>query len=134
MHQPHTSANQPNIRVLVVDDIVETRENLRKILYYEDAIEVLGAAANGEQGIQMTVELQPDIVLIDVNMPAMDGITAAQRIIEQVPVTRVILMFTKDEDNYRQRSDLAGAKAYLIKPFPADELVATIHRVCQPRS
>ena len=134
MHQPHTSADQSNIRVLVVDDIVETRENLRKILGYEDSITVLGVAANGEQGIQMTVEPQPDIVLVDVNMPGMDGITAAQRIIEQVPMTRVILMFTKDEADYRQRSDLAGAKAYLIKPFPADELVVTIHRVYQQRS
>lgn len=122
------------IRVLVVDDILETRENLRKLLYLEDGIKVLGVAASGEQGIQMTVELQPDIVLVDVNMPGMDGITAAQRIIEQAPTTRVILMFTEDKADYRQRSDLAGAKAYLVKPFTADELGITIRRVYEQRS
>ena len=131
MDQP--SANQPNIRVLIVDDTATTRENLKKLLYFVRDIVILGTAANGEEGIQMTVELQPDIALLDVDMPGVDGITATQRIIEQVPTAQVILMFTQDKADYQQRCDRAGAKAYLVKPFDGVELEATIRRVYQQR-
>jgi pilus assembly protein CpaE len=132
MDQP--SAHQPNIKVLIVDDIVETRENLKKLLYFVQDIAILGTAASGKEGIQMTVELQPDIVLLDVDMPGVDGITASQRIVEQVPTAQVILMFTQDKADYQQRCDRARAKAYLVKPFDGVELEATIRRVYQQRS
>jgi len=121
--------DQEKIRLLIVDDIPETRENLRKLLFFESDIDVVGAATNGEEGIQMAVELQPHIVLMDINMPGVDGITASERITQQVPNAQIIMMSVQGESDYLRRSMLAGAREFLIKPFSSDELVSSIHRV-----
>jgi pilus assembly protein CpaE len=123
--------DQEKIRLLIVDDIPETRENLRKLLFFESDIDVVGAATNGEEGIQMSVELQPDIVLMDINMPGVDGITASERITQQVPFAQIIMMSVQGESDYLRRSMLAGAREFLIKPFSSDELVSSIRRVYQ---
>ncbi|MCB0193120.1 MAG: response regulator [Anaerolineae bacterium] len=125
------SSGEQKIRVLLVDDIPETRENLRKLLFFEADIEVVGAATNGEEGVQMAVELKPDIVLMDINMPGMDGITASEHISQQSPVTQIIMMSVQGEADYLRRSMLAGAREFLIKPFSSDELVSSIRRVYQ---
>ncbi len=117
------------IRVLIVDDIPETRENLRKLLFFESDIEVVGAATSGEEGISMAGELQPDIVLMDINMPGIDGITASEAITQQVPFTQIVMMSVQGEADYLRRSMLAGAREFLIKPFSSDELVSSIRRV-----
>jgi len=127
---PDASAPQ-KIRLLLVDDIPETRENLRKLLFFESDIEVVGAATNGEEGVQMAVELKPDIVLMDINMPGMDGITASEQISQQSPFTQIIMMSVQGEADYLRRSMLAGAREFLIKPFSSDELVSSIRRVYQ---
>lgn len=127
---PGGSGDQ-KIRLLLVDDIPETRENLRKLLFFESDIEVVGTATNGEEGIQMAVELKPDIVLMDINMPGVDGITASERISQQVPFTQIIMMSVQGEADYLRRSMLAGAREFLIKPFSSDELVSSIRRVYQ---
>ena len=124
-------AGDQKIRLLLVDDIPETRENLRKLLFFESDIEVIGAATNGEEGVQMAVELKPDIVLMDINMPGMDGITASEQISQQVPFTQIIMMSVQGEADYLRRSMLAGAREFLIKPFSSDELVSSIRRVYQ---
>ena len=82
------TGEERKIRVLIVDDIPETRENLRKLLFFESDIEVVGAANSGEEGITMSGELKPDIVLMDINMPGVDGITASEAITQQVPFTQ----------------------------------------------
>ena len=128
---PKPAAAEQKIRLLLVDDIPETRENLRKLLFFESDIEVIGAATNGEEGIAMAVELQPDIVLMDINMPGVDGITASERISQQVPFTQIIMMSVQGEADYLRRSMLAGAREFLIKPFSSDELVSSIRRVYQ---
>lgn len=125
------TSGQHKIRLLIVDDIPETRENLRKLLFFESDIDVVGAAVNGEEGIQMAIELQPDIVLMDINMPGVDGITASERITQQVPFCQVIMMSVQGEADYLRRSMLAGAREFLIKPFSSDELVGSIRRVYQ---
>jgi pilus assembly protein CpaE len=127
---PAASGSQ-KIRLLLVDDIPETRENLRKLLFFESDIEVVGAATNGEEGVQMAVELKPDIVLMDINMPGMDGITASEQISQQSPFTQIIMMSVQGEADYLRRSMLAGAREFLIKPFSSDELVSSIRRVYQ---
>lgn len=119
------------IRVLIVDDIPETRENVRKLLFFEKDIEVVGAAANGTEGIQMAQSLRPDIVLMDINMPDIDGITATESITQSVPDVQIVMMSVQGETDYLRRSMLAGAREFLIKPFSADELVASIRRVYQ---
>ena len=120
---------EEKIQVLIVDDIPETRENLRKLLYFENDIEVVGAAVSGEEGIQMAKELQPHIVLMDINMPGVDGITASEAISQEVPTAQVIMMSVQGEADYLRRSMLAGAREFLIKPFSSDELVSSIRRV-----
>lgn len=125
----HTSPQK--IRVLLVDDIPETRENLRKLLFFESDIEVVGAATSGEEGVQLALELKPDIVLMDINMPGMDGITASEQISQRVPYAQIIMMSVQGESDYLRRSMLAGAREFLIKPFSSDELVSSIRRVYQ---
>jgi pilus assembly protein CpaE len=119
------------IRVLIVDDIPETRENLRKLLFFESDIEVVGAATNGEEGIQMAAEMQPHIVLMDINMPGLDGISASEAITRKVPFAQVIMMSVQGEADYLRRSMLAGAREFLIKPFSSDDLISSIRRVHQ---
>ncbi len=119
------------IRLLVVDDITETRENVKKLLYFEDDIEVVGAAASGREGIELATRLEPDIVLMDINMPEMDGIAASEAISSQLPNVQVVMMSVQGEADYLRRSMLAGAREFLIKPFSGEELATSIRRVHQ---
>ncbi|HRQ25322.1 MAG TPA: response regulator transcription factor, partial [Anaerolineales bacterium] len=79
-------------RVLVVDDIAETRENVRKLLQFETDIEVVGAARSGAEGVQLAHELDPDVVLMDINMPDMDGITATEEIRKRTPHVQIVIL------------------------------------------
>jgi DNA-binding NarL/FixJ family response regulator/catechol 2,3-dioxygenase-like lactoylglutathione lyase family enzyme len=124
--------NPEKIRVLIVDDIPETRENLRKLLFFESDIEVVGAATNGEEAIQMAVERQPDIVLMDFLLPGIDGIAATERILQEAPSAKVIMMSVQGEADVFRRAMMAGVKEFLIKPFSSDELVSSLRRVYQP--
>jgi len=117
------------IRVLIVDDIPETRENVRKLLAFESDIEVVGVAGTGHDAIQSARDYQPDIVLMDINMPGLDGISAVEAITQEVQTVQVIMMSVQSETDYVRRSMLAGARDFLIKPFTSDELVSTIRRV-----
>jgi len=117
------------IRLLIVDDISSTRENLQKLLGFEDDIEVVGTAADGKQALDESHRLQPDIVLTDVNMPIMDGIQLTERLAEELPASPVIIMSVQGERDYLRRAMQAGAREYLVKPFSHDELVAAIRRV-----
>jgi pilus assembly protein CpaE len=123
------SADEGKIQVLIVDDIPETRENLRKLLYFENDIEVVAAASSGEEGVEFAKEYQPDIVLMDINMPGVDGISASEAIAREAPTAQVIMMSVQSEADYLRRSMLAGARDFLTKPFSGDELVSTIRRV-----
>jgi DNA-binding NarL/FixJ family response regulator/mRNA-degrading endonuclease RelE of RelBE toxin-antitoxin system len=122
---------QEKIRLLIVDDVAETRENLRKLLYFESDIEVVGATTNGEEAIQMAVEQQPDIVLMDIILPGINGITATEIISQQVPSAQVIMMSVHGEADFLRQAMMAGAREFLIKPFSSDELVNSIRRVYQ---
>lgn len=117
------------IRVLIVDDIPETRENLRKLLYFERDIEIVGMARDGRSAIEEAKKLQPHIVLMDINMPDTDGITASQEISRVAPMCQVIMMSVQSEADYLRRSMLAGAMDFLTKPFTSEELSSSIHRV-----
>ncbi len=128
---PAPAATEKKITVLIVDDIPETRENLRKLLFFESDIEVIGAATNGHEGVQMAKELTPDVVLMDINMPGMDGIAASEMITRNSPYTQIIIMSVQSESDYLRRSMLAGAREFLTKPFSGAELVNSIHKVYQ---
>jgi len=117
------------IRVVVIDDVAETRENLRKLLSFEPDMDVVGAAGSGPEGIEVAKQVEPHVVLMDINMPDMDGITATQQLLREVPTTQVVMLSVQGETDYLRRAMLAGARDYLTKPASADELVNTIHRV-----
>ncbi|HEX9044663.1 MAG TPA: response regulator [Candidatus Limnocylindrales bacterium] len=117
------------IRVLIVDDIPETREHLSKLLGFESDIAVAGAVGSGAEALERAAELQPDIVLMDINMPDMDGITATERLSSRVPTAAIIMMSVQGEADYLRRSMLAGAREFLVKPFSSDELTSSIRQV-----
>ncbi len=116
------------IRVLIVDDIAETRENVRKILQFEPTIEVVGAARSGQEGIELTQRLDPDVVIMDINMPDMDGITATKTIRERQPHVQVVILSVQGDTNYMRRAMLAGARDYLVKPPLMDELLNAVRQ------
>ncbi len=117
------------IRVLIVDDIPETRDHLSKLLGFESDIEVVGSAASGREAIEMAARLTPDVVLMDINMPDMDGISATERLSSEVPTAAVVMMSVQGEADYLRRSMLAGAREFLVKPFSSDELTSSIRQV-----
>jgi pilus assembly protein CpaE len=117
------------IQVLIVDDIAETRDHLAKLLGFEPDIQVIGTAASGTDAIEQASRLLPDVVLMDINMPDMDGIAATERLSSQVPTAAVVMMSVQGEADYLRRSMLAGAREFLVKPFSSDELTASIRQV-----
>ncbi len=117
------------IRVLIVDDIPETRDHLAKLLGFEGDIDVVGAAASGREALELAARLSPDVVLMDINMPDMDGIAATERLAAEVPTAAVVMMSVQGEADYLRRSMLAGAREFLVKPFSSDELTSSIRQV-----
>ena len=116
------------IRVLIVDDIAETRENVRKLLQFESDVEVVGTARTGKEGIQLSQELNPDVILMDINMPDIDGITATENIRQRSPHIQVVILSVQSDQNYMRRAMLAGARDFLTKPPMGDELISAIKR------
>lgn len=119
---------EEKIRVLIVDDVAETRENIRKLLQFDAQIEVVGASRNGLEGVDLSIETQPDVVLMDINMPDMDGISATEAIRKKVPHTQIVILSVQGDSNYMRRAMLAGARDFLTKPIDVDELTAAIRR------
>jgi pilus assembly protein CpaE len=116
------------IRTLIVDDIAETRENVRKLLQFESDVEVVGAARTGREGIQLAQELDPDVILMDINMPDIDGISATETIRQNSPHIQVVILSVQSDQNYMRRAMLAGARDFLTKPPMGDELISAIRR------
>ena len=123
------SPDKEVIRVLIVDDIPETRESLKKMLYFEPDMEVVGTAESGEEGIELAKQYRPHVVLMDINMPGLDGISASEAITRDVPYAQVVMMSVQSEADYLRRSMLAGARDFLTKPFTMDEMISTVRRV-----
>ncbi|NWG05689.1 MAG: response regulator [Chloroflexi bacterium] len=116
------------IRVMIVDDVSETRENVRKLLQFESDVDVVGVARTGKEAIQLSQEFKPDVVLMDINMPDMDGITATEAIRSKQPAVQVVILSVQSDQNYMRRAMLAGARDFLTKPPMGDELISAIRR------
>ncbi len=114
------------IRVLIVDDIAETRENIRKLLQFESDVVVVGAARTGIEAIEMARETEPDVVIMDINMPDMDGITATEGLVRDVPFAQIVMLSVNNDADYVRRAMRAGARDFIAKPPSADELISTI--------
>jgi DNA-binding NarL/FixJ family response regulator len=115
------------IRLLIVDDQVLFLESLSTFLRnYAEDIEVVGLARNGREALDKAATLHPDIVLMDVHMPVMDGVEATGRLIEAQPGVRILILSTYDEDEYVRRALKLGAAGYLLKDISPTELIASI--------
>ncbi|MBN1935257.1 MAG: response regulator transcription factor [Anaerolineae bacterium] len=114
------------IRVLVVDDQRLIREGIASLLNIQDGVQVVDTAVDGQEAVQKALALSPDVVLMDVRMPVMDGIAAARKICQQLPNCQVLMLTTFDDDEYIVKSLQAGACGYLLKDIPAVDLAQAI--------
>jgi DNA-binding NarL/FixJ family response regulator len=117
------------IRVLIADDQALMRGGFRMILDAEDDVEVVGEAIDGEDALRRYEALRPDVVVMDVRMPTMDGIEATRRLTASDPPARVLILTTFDLDEYVYRALRAGASGFLLKDRPPEELVAAVRVV-----
>jgi len=119
------------ISVLVVDDQTLVRSGISQILSHAADIDVIGDAANGSEAVEKTLRLRPDVVLMDVRMPAMDGLEATKRIIAQRPETKVIVLTTFELDEYVFGAVRAGASGFLLKDIDPDSLRQAVKVVAE---
>ena len=122
------------IRVLLADDHTLFRQGLRQICEIKGGFEVVAEAANGEEAVRLAAELQPDVVLMDINMPVLNGIEATTRILDATPDARVIVLTMYRQDHYVFDAIKGGARGYLLKNADAEELVDGVRDVYQGRA
>ncbi len=114
------------IRILLVDDQSLFREGLRTLLTLQPDFDVAGEAVNGEEAVRRAMQMAPDVVLMDMNMPVMDGVAATRTLREVAPAIRVIALTTFDDDEYVFEALRAGAVGYLLKDTPSEKLFEAI--------
>jgi pilus assembly protein CpaE len=120
--------SQEKLRVMIVDDIPETRENIRRLLQFDTDLEVIATAKSGKEAIEICTDAKPDVILMDINMPDMDGIAATEGVRKKLPYVQVIILSVQRNPEYMRRAMLAGARDFITKPPVYDELSAAIHR------
>ena len=114
------------IQILLVEDQTLMRQGLKTILDLEPGLRVIGEASDGESGVQLALELRPDVILMDVQMPRLNGVEATAHLCRQWPEAKVIILTTFDRDDYVFQGVRAGALGYLLKDAPATTLIETI--------
>jgi len=117
------------IRILLVDDQFLIRQGIKSLLESNPQMEVIGEAENGQRALEMVPALQPDIVLMDIRMPVMDGVAATGAIAQQYPHIKVLVLTTFDDGEYVSQAMRLGAKGYLLKDNEPDELILAIQSV-----
>lgn len=123
------SATIKKIKVLLVDDHPVVRKGLHSCLANRENLKIVGEASNGLEAIQKVTELDPDVVLMDINMPGMDGLEVTETLRKEAPRTRVLVLSVHDTRDYVMRIVKAGARGYVLKDAPPDELVRGIEAV-----
>ncbi len=118
-----------SIRIVIADDHPVVRQGLATVLGQEEGLEVVGQAANGLEAVDQARKLQPDIILMDLQMPEMDGVEAIQTIRTETSDIGIIILTTYDTDDYIFRGIEAGARGYLLKDSPPEEVIKAIHTV-----
>jgi DNA-binding NarL/FixJ family response regulator len=114
------------VRVLVVDDQQLVRDGIASLLGIQPGIEVVGTAADGAEAVAKALESAPDVVLMDVRMPGMDGVAATRELRRDLPACRVVMLTTFDDDEYVTQALRAGASGYLLKDLGAADLAAAV--------
>ncbi|MBC7104708.1 MAG: response regulator, partial [Firmicutes bacterium] len=118
----------PEIRVLIADEAA-VREDIKRLLYFEQDVSVVGEASGGDEAVQLAERLRPDVVLLEIDLPGTDGLTAAAEIAERFPEIGIIVGSTRTELEYLRRAMAAGAREYLNKPYSSGGLAEAIRRV-----
>ncbi len=120
-------AQGKGVRVLVVDDQRLMREGIASLLSIQSGIEVVGTAINGQDALEQAMQLHPDVILMDVRMPIMDGVEATALVRRQQASCQILMLTTFDDDEYVVNALRAGAIGYLLKDIPASDLAKAIH-------
>ncbi len=116
------------IRVMIVDDVQETRENLRKLLSFEPNVQVVGEAATGRQALQEAPRLDPDVIIMDIHLPDMSGLEVTEQLKKALPATQIVVLTVQGDIEYIRRAMMAGARDFLTKPPAIDELLDAVRR------
>ena len=119
------------VRVLVVDDQQLVRDGIASLLRVQEGIAVVGTATNGQEALEQAITLRPDVILMDVRMPVMTGVEATVQILRQLPSCSILMLTTFDDDEYVRNALRAGARGYLLKDLPAQDLAHAVHAVSQ---
>ncbi len=122
------------VRLIVADDNERLRETARELLETDPNIDLLGLAEDGEQAVQLAHQFEPDVILMDIQMPRMDGIEATRRIRNLLPNVKVVIWTVFGDDQHVFEAIKAGAIGYLLKDGPAKEIIEGIHRAAQGES
>jgi len=117
------------IKILLVDDQDIVREGLRSLLQAKPDLVIVGEAENGQIAVHLALALRPDVVLMDVRMPKMDGVAATGKLHELAPEIKILVLTTFDDDDYVSRAMHSGAKGYLLKDTPSDEIAQSIREI-----
>ena len=119
----------PLVRVLVVDDQQLMRDGIASLLRVQAGIEIVGTAANGQEAVERASSQQPDVILMDVRMPVLDGVAATEQIHRQMPACKILMLTTFNDDTYILEALQVGASGYLLKDLPARDLAQAIRAV-----
>lgn len=118
-------------RILIIDDHQLYREGIKKILEFEKSFEVVGEGTDGNEAVELVERYQPDVVIMDINMPDVNGVEATKQLIEQRPETRVIVLSIHDDENYVTHALKTGACGYLLKEMDVDSLIEAVKVVAE---
>lgn len=132
--EDHASARSDLVRVLIADDQALFRRGLRAVLSEEPGVEVVAEAADGEEAVAKVEELAPDVVLMDIRMPKLDGIEASRRIQGVAPTTRILMITVSDEEDDLFEAVKAGASGYLLKEISVSEVAEAVRAVVRGES
>lgn len=122
------SSSSPRLKILIADDVAATRQSARLIVSLAPDTEVVAEAANGREAVQLAQQHRPDIVLMDINMPEMDGLTAIEIIRRELPRTICIVVSAEKESDTLKRAIAIGVHSYLLKPFDSTQVLNIIER------
>ena len=122
------------LRILLADDHIVMRTGLRALLERQPNLEVVGESENGREAVELVASLRPDVVVMDVGMPVLNGIEATKTIVSKHPTTAVVILSMHADESYVMRALKAGARGYLLKDSAAIDLISAIHAVSQNKS
>ena len=128
-NQPSQQSSEQAVRVLIVDDQQLMRDGIASLLKIQDGLEIVGMAANGQEAVELATSQQPDVILMDVRMPVLDGVAATEQIHRQMPACKIVMLTTFNDEAYVLEALQVGASGYLLKDLPARDLAQAIQAV-----